>query len=300
MTSLPDVVVVGCGKVGGSLAIQLKRLDWPIRGLASRRLSSARALADELGSARATDIPWEITPGAGVVFITTPDGAIGPVCNAIARNKGFTPGTTVLHCSGAHPSTLLATAAEAGAAAGSFHPLQAFAAVVRDRNPFSEIIMAVEGAPLAVKTAEHMAVALNAIPLRLKTEGKTLYHAAAVVASNYLVSLVDVALEMLTTAGIAPENAFSVLAPLINGTLANIAGTGTTEALTGPIVRGDAETVALHMDALRQQLAHLLPAYRSLGQQALRITLRKGHIPDETLAALERLLAAIPPDELTP
>lgn len=296
MNSLPDVTVVGCGKVGSSLAIQLKRLGWPIRGLASRHLAPAQALAEELGVNRATDAPWQVTTGAGVVFITTPDDAIGPVCEAIAENHGFTPGTVVLHCSGAHPSTLLAAAAEAGAAIGSLHPLQSFAAVSRDRNRFSGIVMAMEGMPEAVNTADKIANALGARPLRLRTEGKTLYHAAAVVASNYLVSLVDVAMEMLVASGIAEGEAFSVLAPLINGTLANIAACGTTEALTGPIVRGDADTVALHLDALQSLRPHLLPAYRSLGRQAIGIARRKGGLPEEVLTALERLLTELPTD----
>ncbi|MFH1981427.1 MAG: DUF2520 domain-containing protein [Pseudomonadota bacterium] len=290
MNALPEVVVVGCGKVGSSLAIQLKRLGWPIKGLASRRMASAVALADEIGISRTTETPWEITPNAGVVFITTPDGAIAPVCAAIAENNGFTPGTVVLHCSGAHPSTLLAAAAESGAAVGSLHPLQSFAAVSRDQNRFSGIIMAVEGMPSAVDCAADIATALGARPLLLKTEGKTLYHAAAVVASNYLVSLVEMAVEMLVASGISEDAAFSVLSPLINGTLANIAARGTTEALTGPIVRGDADTVSLHLDALQSLRPHLLPAYRSLGRQALDISRRKGHLPAETLAALERLL----------
>jgi predicted short-subunit dehydrogenase-like oxidoreductase (DUF2520 family) len=150
--------------------------------------------------------------------------------------------------------------------------------------------MAVEGLRAAVDMAEQMATALGARPLRLKTEGKTLYHAAAVVASNYLVSLVDAAQEMLHAAGIPEENAFSVLAPLIHGTLNNVDRRGTTDALTGPIVRGDKETVALHVAALGALLPHLLPAYGSLGRQALRISRRKGHLSADVLAALDELL----------
>ncbi len=291
MKSHPKVVIVGCGKVGGSLAIQLNRFGWPITGIAGRGFDRAQALADELGATQTTTHPWEITRDAGIVIIATPDGVIRSVCEDIARNGGFTAGTVVLHCSGAHSSALLNPAADSGAAVGSLHPLQSFAAIVRDQNPFEGIIMAVEGASDAVDTAEQMATSLGATPLRLKTAGKTLYHAAAVVASNYLVSLVDAAQEMLRAAGIPEEKAFSVLAPLIHGTLNNIAHRGTTEALTGPIVRGDGETVALHLEALQSLLPHLLPAYCSLGRQALRVARRRGHLSRDADDDLDRLLA---------
>lgn len=294
MTEKPNVAVVGCGKVGGTLAVQLHRLGWPVTGLASRRLASATALRELLGSGQTTETPWEVTPSSGVVFITTPDDAVRPVCETIAENGGFTPGTVVFHSSGAHSSELLARAAEAGALTGSLHPLQAFASIIEDRNPFEGIIMAVEGHASAVDIGRQMAHALGARPLALKTDGKTLYHAAAVVASNYLVSLVDTALEMLGAAGIDRGDALDVLSPLIKGTLNNIARHGTTEALTGPIVRGDTDTVALHLEALKARLDHLLPAYRSLGRQALGIARKKGHLSEDTIAALRHLLSDEP------
>jgi predicted short-subunit dehydrogenase-like oxidoreductase (DUF2520 family) len=290
MNSRPALVIVGCGKVGGSLALQLKRRNWAITGIAGRRLSSAQASADDLGVGCATDAPWEITRDADIVVITTPDAVIRTACETIAGRHGFSPGVVVLHCSGAHSSSLLESAAEAGASVGSMHPLQSFAAVVRDKNPFEGIIMAVEGMPDAAAVAGEMAATLGARVLPIETDGKTLYHAAAVVASNYLVSLTDIAVEMLKTAGIAEADAYPVLAPLIEGTLANIARVGTTDALTGPIVRGDHETVALHVEALGNMRPELLPAYAVLGLQALDVSSRKGHLDPRIVKKLKTLL----------
>jgi predicted short-subunit dehydrogenase-like oxidoreductase (DUF2520 family) len=112
--------------------------------------------------------------------------------------------------------------------------------------------------------ADRIARDLEALPLQILTEGKPLYHAAAVVASNFLVTLMGAALRLIQQAGVSPEEAFAVLNPLIEGTLANIERVGIHQALTGPVVRGDVQTVEAHIQAIADTLPELLPFYTCL------------------------------------
>jgi predicted short-subunit dehydrogenase-like oxidoreductase (DUF2520 family) len=260
----PSVGIVGCGRMGTALAKTLSGKGYAIVGVSSLHRTSAERLADICGISDATDTPWEITRKAGVVFLTTPDGVIESVCQSISQQDGFSPSTVVLHCSGAHPSTILSSASKSGASIGSMHPLQSFASVDISQNPFRGIRVAIEGESEAVSLSAQMARDLEAIPLQIITEGKPLYHAAAVVASNFLVTLMGVAFRLIQQAGVPPEEAFSVLKPLIEGTLANIDRVGVHQALTGPVVRGDVQTVETHIQAIGEAMPELLPFYNCL------------------------------------
>lgn len=260
----PSVAVIGCGRMGTVLAITLAGKGYAIAGVSSLHRTSAQRLADICGISEATDKPWEITRKADVVFLTTPDGVIESVCESISQQDGFSPEAVVFHCSGAHASTILSSARKSGASIGSMHPLQSFASVDMSQNPFKGIRVAIEGDTQAVATADQMARDLEAFPLRVITKGKPLYHAAAVVASNFLVTLMGAALRLIQQAGVPPEEAFAVLNPLIEGTLANIERVGIHQALTGPVVRGDVQTVEAHIQAITETLPDLLPFYTCL------------------------------------
>lgn len=260
----PSVGIVGCGRMGTALAKILRSKGHAIAGFSSLHLASAQKLAEICGNSAATDKPWEITCKADVVFLTTPDGAIESVCESISRKDGFSPEAVVFHCSGAHASTILSSARKSGASIGSMHPLQSFVTVDISQNPFKGIRVAIEGDAQAVAMADQMARDLEAIPLRLITEGKPLYHAAAVAASNFLVTLMAAAFRLIEQSGVPPEEAFAVLKPLIEGTLANIDRVGVHQALTGPVVRGDVKTVETHIHAIKEALPELLPFYTSL------------------------------------
>ena len=176
----PSFAIIGCGRVGTALARHLSRAGYQPAGFFSRTRDSALNAAERAGNESAVfDNPWRAAANGEVVFVTTPDHSIAPVCQAIADNTGFTEKAVVLHCSGALSSNILSPASAAGASIGSMHPLQSFAAVI-EGNPFSGIKMAVEGDAAAVDSAWEMAKDLGADPFSIRTEGKTLYHAAAV------------------------------------------------------------------------------------------------------------------------
>lgn len=282
--------IVGCGRVGKALGKFLVDAGYDAVGVASKSLSSSKEAAELLKTDRYSDAPWEITPTADVVLITTPDDAIADTCCGIAENRGFKTGAVVLHCSGALSSTILAPARNCGAFTGSMHPLQSFASDTFTRNPFDGIIMAVEGNSRALLIASQMAADLGAVCLTIKTEGKTLYHAAAVAASNYLVTLMSMAFRLLAEAGISGPSAFDALKPLLDGTLANIKAIGIPQALTGPIARGDVETVKNHLSEIASRTPELMELFKTLSLYTIDIARAKGSLSETNAGLLKDVL----------
>lgn len=260
----PLVAIVGCGKLGSTLGVLLARNGYRFAGVASRSIESARRLAERCGIDRFTDEPWTMTKEAQVILLTTPDDALEAVCARLAQEEGIGSGTVVLHCSGAHSSTILSAARSRGAWIGSMHPLQSFPSTEFVGNPFDGIDMTIEGDEPACRQARDIACDVGAHALAIGTETKPLYHAAAVVASNFLVTLMDMALHLNEKAGIPYEKGFAPLKPLICGTLNHIETIGPRAALTGPVVRSDLKTVETHLRAVNHHAPQWLPLYRSL------------------------------------
>ncbi len=285
----PSIVIVGCGRMGTALAKTLSDRSWPVIGTSSLHRSSAQKVADICHAPTATDTPWEITSRADVVFLTTPDGMIASVCNDIAHHDGFAKEAVVLHCSGVHASTILEAAHRNGAWIGSMHPLQSFASVDLSQNPFKGIRVAIEGDARAVSLTTRIVEELDAMPLNIATLGKPLYHAAAVVASNFLVTLMGAALRMIEQAGVTSTEAFDVLKPLIEGTLANIGKAGVYQALTGPVVRGDLQTIETHILAMEETMPDMLPLYRCLIQYTAMMAVEGNRISDDGFSALQKI-----------
>ena len=148
----------------------------------------------------------------------------------------------------------------------------------------------IEGDESALPIVRQMVKALGGILLEITAEKKTLYHAAAVAASNYLVSVIHLALALNKAAGLPGDISFNALLPLIKGTLNNIGARGMPDALTGPISRGDVETVAAHLQAIEKDAPGLLPLYRCLGLYTVDLAKAKGTLNQE---AADRLLTLL-------
>ena len=285
----PSFAIVGCGKVGTALAIFLTRAGYRPAGFASKSLSSAKHVADIVFFDHFSDVPWDITRHADVVFITTPDSAIKDTCDTISRHNGFADNAVVMHCSGALASSVLSSAKTCGAWIGSMHPLQSFATVDHKTNPFQGIIVSLEGEAPAVSIAKTIAADLGGRVVTLLTEAKTLYHASAVVASNYLVTLLDLAVRLIEEAGVNRQDAFNLLKPLIEGTLSNIGKVGVQKALTGPIARGDIKTVEKHIEEIGLKRPELLALYKMLAFYTIDIAAAGDSISESSIQALKKI-----------
>ncbi|MDD2389164.1 MAG: DUF2520 domain-containing protein [Desulfobacterales bacterium] len=285
----PSFAIIGCGKVGTTLANFLTQAGYKSAGMASKTLASARNAADLAGIGKFSKINWDISRSADIIFITTPDSVIVEACLQIADNGGFSEQSIVFHCSGLLSSRILSPARRCGAAIGSMHPLQSFASKQITQNPFKDIIISAEGDPEAVSAARIISTDLGAQFMEIKTEAKTLYHASAVVVSNYLVTLLDLAFKLIKDAGVPDKEAFKLFKPLIEGTLSNIENVGIPQALTGPIERGDAETIVTHMDEIQSKKPELLSLYRQLGIHTIDIATAKGSLSHAAVQKLEEV-----------
>lgn len=285
----PSFAIVGCGRVGTALAIFLTRAGYRAVGFASKSVSSAERVANRVGSHCFSSVPWEITPGADIVFITTPDSAIPDTCNKISQNIGFSRDAVVMHCSGALASSVLSGAKDCGAWIGSMHPLQSFASADFPTNPFQDIVVSMEGEARALEFARKISVDLGGQGVEILTEAKTLYHAAAVAASNFLVTLLDLAIQLIGEAGVEGQDAFKLLKPLIEGTLSNIEKVGIQDALTGPIVRGDVKTVEAHIKEIGLKRPEFLMLYKTLAFYTIDIAAARGAIPESSVQALKSI-----------
>jgi predicted short-subunit dehydrogenase-like oxidoreductase (DUF2520 family) len=277
---------IGAGTVGTALAARLAGRGYPVVAVSSRRRASAQKLAQAIKGCRVFDSNQAVADNAELVFITTPDDAIARV----AAQVNWHPGQSVVHCSGADSVDILEPAREAGARVGAFHPLQTFASPQQAVENMPGSTFALEADEPLLGTLKEMAAALDGQWVELKAKDKVLYHAAAVFACNYMVTLTKLATDLWQSFGVSPPQATRALVPLLRGTLHNIETIGIPQCLTGPIARGDVSTVNKHLDALKSTAPHLLSTYRELGRQTIPIALAKGKIGQPQAQELQKIL----------
>jgi predicted short-subunit dehydrogenase-like oxidoreductase (DUF2520 family) len=282
--------IIGAGKVGAVFADSLHKCGYRLAGIASRTPDSARVLAERFS------VPWSVEPAeiakkATIVFITTSDRYIRPVTEQIAQQGGWRQGQYVYHASGALPADTLVAAQQQGAFIGALHPLQSFAGK-SSGDCLSGVCFAVDGSKEAINIAKNMVQNMGGYSFSVPPDKRALYHAAACIASNYLVVLMHHAVSLFQQFGLSAEEATTALVPLLQGTLDNLASKGAEKALTGPIVRGDTNTVAAHLQALAQSDKNTERLYRQLGLHALLLVQQTNGLEIAQLAAMSEMLRA--------
>jgi predicted short-subunit dehydrogenase-like oxidoreductase (DUF2520 family) len=279
---------IGAGTVGTALAVLLNQKGYEFIGASRRNRASAAKSGKIVSNFHLLDSNQEVADNAELVFITTPDNAISNVVSQVKWEKG----QSVVHCSGADSVDVLEPARKAGAMVGGFHPLQTFAGVKQAIENIPGSTFAIEAEKPLLTTLIDMATALGGHWIRLKAGDKVAYHAAAVFASNYLVTLVKMSTDLWRTFAIPTDQATQALLPLIRGALNNIETIGIPQCLTGPIARGDTGTVNKHLKTLREKAPSLLFPYKELGLQTVPIALAKGRIDEKQAIELEAILKA--------
>jgi predicted short-subunit dehydrogenase-like oxidoreductase (DUF2520 family) len=279
---------IGAGTVGTALAVLLSQKGYEFIGASRRSRAPADSSGRVVSNLHLLGSNQEVADNAELVFITTPDAAIAEVASLVGWHRG----QSVVHCSGADSTNILEPARKSGATVGSFHPLQTFAGVEQAIANIPGSTFAVEAEEPLLTTLKDMATAMGGHCIELKAADKVAYHAAAVFASNYLVTLVKMATDLWQTFGIPPDEATRALLPLIRGTLNNIENIGIPQCLTGPIARGDTGTVNKHLQTLREKAPILLFPYKELGLQTVPVALAKGRISEKQAVELEAVLKA--------
>lgn len=275
----PQITIIGAGRLGAALALALERERYPIVAVVARKSSSAKKAAALLDASPLTLGAKNLArlPAGGVVIVATPDDQIEGVARKLAGLATTRNRRAILHTSGALSSAVLSPLKRCGWSIGSMHPLIAVSDSETGANTLREAFWCLEGNKHAVQVARTIVTDLDGHCFSIKSEQKSLYHAAAVMASGNIVSLFDVAVEMLNHCGLALKTARQVLSPLVTSAVANLSRSDPPHALTGTFARGDEATVDRHLKAL--SLSHLETArllYRLLGQRSVELALKAG------------------------
>ena len=277
---------IGAGTVGTALAMKLSDRGYQVVAVSSRSQISANKLAQAVRGCRAVNDKQAVADTANFIFVTTPDDAINLAVSEVKWHDGH----NVVHCSGAASTDILEPARQAGAQVGAFHPLQTFASVEQAINNIPGSTFAIEAEEPLLTTIKDMATALNGQGIELKASDKILYHTAAVMACNYMVTLIKLATDLWQTFNVPTQTATKALMPLLQGTLNNIDNVGIPQCLTGPIARGDTGTIKKHLNALEKVAPATLSTYRELGLQTIPVALDKGKINQQQAEELQDIL----------
>lgn len=285
-----EVVIVGPGRMGLALGSALATCG------EVRRLTfwgrEAEPPPHPLFSRPGSEVEYRLGPqplpsGTTILILAVPDDRLEEVARGVASAGPAPPGCVAFHLAGALTTEVLAPLHAAGYAVGSLHPLQTVADPWSGADRLVGAAFAIAGEPEALAAARRLIRALRGTPLVVPPSLRPLYHAAAVFASNYFVALVAVAARLLKQAGIPDSEALPAILPLVRGTLDNLEHLGISAALTGPIARGDVDTVRRHLARLSPRERTL---YSALGLEALELAKAAG-LDARRAAELEALLS---------
>ena len=210
----------------------------------------------------------ELIKASDIIFITVKDDQIQNVLDNSIIDFKTLKGKTFIHMSGAHSSKILSKAYDKGADVYALHPLQSVSNIEIAAKDFEETYFSIESIGRKNKNInEILSVIKN--HFEIQSDQKSVYHMAACVFSNYLTTLMDFGVELMGSIGIAEEESFEAMLPLINGTIKNIQKNGSANALTGPIARGDIETIKNHLKSFEDLNQDYEDFYRMMGSKTL-------------------------------
>jgi predicted short-subunit dehydrogenase-like oxidoreductase (DUF2520 family) len=283
-----EIAIVGAGRTGTALATHWAQAGHRIVAVAGREATRERAKR-WLPQAKFLPAP-AAAHAAGVVVIGVPDDLIAPVCDGLAQRDSFAERARVMHLSGAIGLDALEPARERGAIVMSLHPLMTFPDVDSAVRRIADCPMAVTAREEeAAWFGERLARDAGARPFRLDDGAKGVYHAAAVFASNYLVTVAAEAASLFANAGV--KQPVETFMPLARASLENVGSLGPAAALTGPAVRGDADTVELNLEAISRVAPAGVAAYVELAELAVELGLRSGRLDAEGAGSVREVLA---------
>lgn len=289
-----SISIIGPGKVGTALARLAARAGLKIVAMGGRNRTRTEQAAANVGANVQALEPVQAARLGEVVLLTVNDDSIRMLCDELSRAGAFQAGAIVAHCSGTLTSNELTSARQARCYVASMHPLQTFPNAESACEKIANTYFFIEGDEPAAKVLEEFSSQIGGRSLRIEPNAKTLYHAAAVMACNYLTALIDAALATGELAGIDRNSLTKAIEGLVRSTVDNVFSAGTVKALTGPVVRGDVRTVEKHLLAIEseQGAVELGRIYRVLGSQALEIAQRRKSLTPKQVELMRKLLRA--------
>lgn len=271
--------IIGAGKVGTTLGAYLAKNQIAVSGYYSRTFESA-IMAAEFTKTKAYHSIKELVEVSDTLFITTPDGEIAKVWDCIAEYK--LKNKVICHFSGSLSSNVFSGIEASEATGCSIHPMYAFSDKFTSYEQFHTACLTIEGHEEALqKVKELFGKRLGHKILTVSAKDKIKYHAAAALASNYMIGLFQASLDLLSDCGFSEEDSMLLLEPLVSGNVAAMLENGTKSALTGPVERNDVETIQKHLQAISS--TDVEDIYRSIGRKLVEIAQRKNDDRDYTV-----------------
>ncbi|MFC4563871.1 Rossmann-like and DUF2520 domain-containing protein [Nocardiopsis mangrovi] len=279
--------VIGPGRVGSVLGAALERAGHRVVAAAAVSDASRERVAERLPHATLLE-PADVVEAVDLVLLTVPDDALAPLVRGLVDTGTPVAGTFLAHTSGSHGHGVLAPATAAGALPLALHPVMTFTGRDEDLDRLTNASFGVTAPDVLRPIAEALVVEMGAEPVWIAEEHRTLYHAALAGGANHMVTLVAESAALLTRAGV--DDPGRMLAPLLGAALDNALRLG-MDGLSGPVLRGDTETVAGHIAELRAHSPESVPAYVALARltadRALAAGLLKPHDAERLLDVLQ-------------
>lgn len=287
-----SIGVIGAGRLGCALGIGLKSLGFQINGIYSKSDESHQYLTTKLNITSQNDLYFTIKE-SDIIFITVPDMEIANIVISIStlfKEQEIIQKKHFFHCSGFLSSKELDPLKALGASTGSLHPLQTFANKEDGWKSLFGICFAFDGGCQSKEIAEYIANRFEGQMFLVDEAQKTLYHVAACMVSNYCITLCAAASKILNSISLENKISPTAFIPLLERTVENIKILGASNALTGPILRGDYTTVNAHIQELDKKMPEMAEIYKSLGRCTLKIVKERKSLDDEKYDFLKNLL----------
>lgn len=266
--------IIGCGRLGKTLAALFIGTDLvSIQDIVNLSWESSAEAVAFLGQGRACSALEQLKP-ADIYLIATPDDNIEFIAQQIAGQKVLKPGDVVFHCSGLLSSESLSSLSDLGCYVASLHPVFSFSEPIMDINKFSGTYCAFEGNKEALERLLPLFNAIKAQIFTIEKKYKPLYHAASVIAANYVITLSAMAKDCYSKAGLNDRLSKNLSLGLMSQALNKAQRLKPEEALTGPLQRADIDTLKKHLSAL-ESFPELEYLYKSLGKATLALTKHK-------------------------
>jgi predicted short-subunit dehydrogenase-like oxidoreductase (DUF2520 family) len=279
--------VVGVGRVGAALGSALRAAGHAVVAASAVSAASRERAEVMLPGVPVLPVP-DVVERAELVLLTVPDDALAALVAGLAETGAWQAGQLVVHTSGRYGWRVLDPAARLGAIPLALHPAMTFTGTSLDVSRLTECRFGVSAPGPVLPIAQALVVEMGAEPVVVPEEARPLYHAALAHGANHLVTLVAQATELLRSAGI--DSGEAILGPLLSAALDNSLRSGDA-ALTGPVARGDAGTVAAHLTAIAAVSDEIAGTYRALARATAERALATGRLAADRAEALLAVLA---------
>ena len=288
----PAIALIGPGRVGCAITKKLYEAGYQLTAVVSRDRQRATEACKFIGCpTHLAAAELEAATPAEIILIAVPDDQIKPYSDQLQLLCEQQQSQVFIHFSGLHPAAIMEKGEADGRILVSLHPLLPFADREKGYAALPQCPCAIESNdPCGKSLGEELVAAIGGIPFSIAANKKGLYHTAACISSNYIVTLIATARDLLVQCGIAEKQAIPLLLPLITATLDNVKEFGVEQGLTGPIVRGDSGTVSIHQQQLRDAAPEFLDLYRCLGKLTLKTGEKAGRLPPEQAMQIKTIL----------